>query len=283
MSEGNGGGPEQLGGGGVSVERPVASTQTPSSENPVSPTTTSATRLETEPASQGPQQAQPGGSKDDPKTVTSHPEQSSNKPINMIEILTQEFKLSEDQQKILQQKIPELKEKGIDLESFSEEDLGDPKKMGIILEIIGSEEMGLSDEQRENLAKIQETLKKAEQGEQLTEEQIQGKINERKDQLQKRIAELEEKGKKGELTEEEQEELNEAKQILSDLEEISESKLEESDKYKYKRGEIKTAMLEQKIKTYGTYAAVGMGLLLLVFAWRGLKETGGGQGRGMMG
>jgi hypothetical protein len=57
--------------------------------------------------------------------------------------------------------------------------------------------------------------------------------------------------------------------------------LEESDKYK--RGEIKRAILEQKIKTYGTYAAVGMGLLLLVFAWRGLKETGGGQGRGMMG
>jgi hypothetical protein len=279
MSEGNSGGPEQLGGGiqpaGVSVEIQRASTQTPSSENPAGLATTPAIPSETEPAAK-PGQAQPEG-----ETQALHPEQSSNKPINMVEILTQEFKLSEGQQKILQQKVEELKQQGIDLQSFSEKDLGDPKKMGIILEIIGSEEMQLDKEKRENLEKIEEILKQAEEGEQLTEEQIQGKINERKDQLQKRIAELEEKGKKGELTEEEQKELNEAKQILSDLEEISESKLEESDKYK--RGEIKRAMLEQKIKTYGTYAAVGMGLLLLVFALRGLKETGGGQGRGMMG
>jgi len=275
MSEGNGGGPEQLGGGGVSVETPGASTQTPSSENPAGLATTSAISSETESASQT-AQAQPEG-----ETQALHPEQSSNKPINMIEILTQEFKLSEGQQKILQQKVEELKQQGIDLQSFSEENLGDPKTMEKILGIIGSEEMGLNEEQRENLEKIKETLKKAEQGEQLTEDQIQGKINERKDQLQKRIAELEEKGKKEELTKEEQEELNEAKQILSDLEEISESKLEESDKYK--RGEIKRAMLEQKIKTYGTYAAVGMGLLLLVFAWQGFRSASGGQGRGMMG
>jgi len=272
-------GPEQLGGGikstRVSEETPGESKKTPSPENPASPATTPPILSETKPTVK-PVQAQPEG-----ETQALHPEQSSNKPINMIEILTQEFKLSEGQQEILQQKVEELKQQGIDLQSFSEENLGDPQKMGTILGIIGSEEMGLSDEQRENLEKIKETLKKAEQGEQLTEEQIQGKINERKDQLQKRIAELEEKGKKGELTKEEKEELNEAKQILSDLEEISESKLEESDKYK--RGEIKRAMLEQKIKTYGTYAAVGMGLLLLVFAWRGLKETAGGQGRGMMG
>jgi hypothetical protein len=279
MSEGNGGGPEQLGGGsqstGFLVETPGTSTQTPSFESPAGLAATPAISSETELAAK-PGQAQPEGG-----IQASYPEQSSRQSINMIEILTQEFKLSEGQQKILQQKVEKLKQQGIDLQSFLEEDLGDPQKMGIILEIIGSEEMGLSDEQRENLEKIKETLKKAEQGEQLTEEQIQGKINERKDQLQKRIAELEEKGKKGELTKEEQEELNEAKQILSDLEEISESKLEESDKYK--RGEIKRAMLEQKIKTYGTYAAVGMGLLFLVFAWRGLRETGGGQGRGMMG
>jgi len=276
MSEGNGGGPEQLGGvikpKGVSVETPEASTRIPSFEKPASPATTPPLLSEKKPAVK-PVQAQPEGE--------INPEQSSNKPINMIKILTQEFKLREDQQKILQQKVEELKRQGIDLQSFSEENLGDPKKMGTILGIIGSEEMGLSDEQRENLEKIKETIKKAEQGEQLTEEQIQGKINERKDQLQKRIAELEEKEKKGELTKEEQEELNEAKQILSDLKEIGESKLEESDKYK--RGEIKRAMLEQKIKTYGTYAAVGMGLLLLVFALRGLREAGGGQGRGMMG
>jgi len=279
MSEGNGGGPEQLGGGikptGISVETPGAPTQTPSSENPASPATTSAIPPETESASQT-AQAQPEG-----ETQAVHPEQSSNKPINMIEILTQEFGLDKKQQELLKRKIPGLKQQGIDLQSFSEENLGDPQKMGTILGIIGSEEMGLSEEQRENLEKIKETIKKAEEGEQLTEEQIQGKINERKDQLQKRIAELEEKEKKGELTKEEQEELNEAKQILSDFKEIGESKLEESDKYK--RGEIKRAMLEQKIKTYGTYAAVGMGLLLLVFALRGLKETGGGQGRGMMG
>jgi len=279
MSEGNGGGPEQLGGvikpKGVSVETPKASTRTPSVEKPASPATTPAILSEKKP------EAKPGQAQPKEETKALHPEQSSNKPINMIKILTQEFKLNEDQQKILQQKVEELKQQGIDLQSFSEENLGDPKKMGTILGIIGSEEMGLSDEQRENLEKIKETLKKAEQGEQLTEEQIQGKINERKDQLQKRIAELEEKEKKGELTKEEQEELNEAKQILSDLKEIGESKLEESDKYK--RGEIKRAMLEQKIKTYGTYAAFGMGLLLLVFALRGLREAGGGQGRGMMG
>jgi hypothetical protein len=276
MGEGNSGGPEQLGGvikpKGVSVETPEASIRTPSFENPAGLATTPPILSEKKPAVK-PGQTQPEGEL--------HPEQSSNKPINMIKILTQEFKLSEGQQKILQQKVEELKQQGIDLQSFSEENLGDPKKMGTILGIIGSEEMGLSDEQRENLEKIKETIKKAEQGEQLTEEQIQGKINERKDQLQKRIVELEEKGKKGELTKEEKEELNEAKQILSDLEEISESKLEESDKYK--RGEIKRAMLEQKIKTYGTYAAVGMGLLLLVFALRGFREAGGGQGRGMMG
>jgi len=279
MSEGNGGGPEQLGGvikpKGVSVETPKASTRTPSVEKPASPATTPAILSEKKP------EAKPGQAQPKEETKALHPEQSSNKPINMIKILTQEFKLNEDQQKILQQKVEELKQQGIDLQSFSEENLGDPKKMGTILGIIGSEEMGLSDEQRENLEKIKETLKKAEQGEQLTEEQIQGKINERKDQLQKRIAELEEKEKKGELTKEEQEELNEAKQILSDLKEIGESKLEESDKYK--RGEIKRAMLEQKIKTYGTYAAVGMGLLLLVFALKGFREAGGGQGRGMMG
>ena len=279
MSEGNGGGPEQLVGvikpKGFSVETPEASTRIPSFENPASPATTPPLLSETKPA------AEPGQAQPKEETKALHPEQSSNKPINMIKILTQEFKLNEDQQKILQQKVEELKQQGIDLQSFSEENLGDPKKMGTILGIIGSEEMGLSDEQRENLEKIKETIKKAEQGEQLTEEQIQGKINERKDQLQKRIAELEEKEKKGELTKEEQEELNEAKQILSDLKEIGESKLEESDKYK--RGEIKRAMLEQKIKIYGTYAAFGMGLLLLVFALRGLREAGGGQGRGMMG
>jgi hypothetical protein len=272
MGEGNSGGPEQLGGvikpKGVSVETPGTSTQTPSFEKPASPATTPPILSETKPA------VKPGQAKPEGETQALHSEQSLNKPINMIEILTQEFKLNEGQQKILQQKVEELKRQGIDLQSFSEENLGDPKKMGTILGIIDSEEMGLSDEQRENLEKIKETIKKAEQGEQLTEEQIQGKINERKDQLQKRIAELEEKGKKGELTKEEKKELNEAKQILSDLEEISESKSEESDKYK--RGEIKRAMLEQKIKTYGTYAAVGMGLLLLVFAWRGLRETGGG-------
>ena len=278
MGEGNGGGPEQLGGvikpKGFSVETPEASTQTPSFKNLASPATTPILS-ETKPA------AEPGQAQHEGETQALRPEQSSNKPINMIKILTQEFKLSEGQQKILKQKVEELKQQGIDLQSFSEENLGDPKKMGTILGIIGSEEMGLSKEQRENLEKIKETIEKAEQGEQLTEEQIQGKINERKDQLQKRIAELEEKEKKGELTKEEQKELNEAKQILGDLEEISESKLEESDKYK--RGEIKRAMLEQKIKTYGTSAAFGMGLLLLVFALRGLREAGGGQGRGMMG
>lgn len=272
MSEGNGGGPEQLGGvikpKGVSVQTPEASTQTPSFENPAGLATTPPLLSETKPTVK-PVDAQPKR-----EVQASHPEQSSRQLMNMIEILTQEFKLSEGQQKILKQKVEELKQQGIDLQSFSEEDLGDPQKMGTILGIIGSEEMGLSDEQRKNLEKIKETIKKAEQGKQLTEEQIQGKINERKDQLQKRIAELEEKGKKGELTKEEQKELNEAKKILSDLEEISESKLEESDKYK--KGEIKRAMLEQKIKTYGTYAAVGMGLLLLVFALKGFREASGG-------
>jgi hypothetical protein len=279
MSEGNGGGPEQLGGGsqptGVSVEIPEASTQTPSFENPTGLATTPAISSETESASQT-AQAQPEG-----ETQALHPEQSSNKPINMIEILTQEFKLSEDQQKILKQKIPELKEKGIDLESFSEEDLGDPQKMGIILEIIGSEEMELNEEQRENLEKIKETLKKAEQGEQLTEEQIKGEIDERMKKLNQRIAELE--GKEN-LTDEERKELDKAKndlQAIQELKNITQSNVTAENEHK--RVESKRDMLRQKIRTYGTYAAVGMGLLLLVFAWRGLKETGGGQGRGMMG
>jgi len=282
--EGNSGGPEQLGRGsqpkGVSVETLAASTQTPSFENPAGLSTTPEISSETEIASQGPQQAQPGGSKDDPN-MPKPAEQSSNKPINMIEILTQEFKLNEGQQKILQQKVEELKQQGIDLQSFSEEDLGDPKKMGIILEIIGSEEMGLNEEQRENLEKIKEILKKAEQGEQLTEEQIQGEIDERMKKLNQRIAELE--GKEN-LTDEERKELDKAKndlQAIQELKNITQSNVTAENEHK--RVESKRDMLRQKIRTYGTYAAVGMGLLFLVFAWRGLRDASGGQGRGMMG
>jgi len=289
MSEGNGG-PEQ--GGGAMVKKPETPVAEPSpatpvaqlsssSENPAGLVTTSASPSERESASQAPQQAQPGGLKDDPKTAMSNPEESSNKPINMMEILTQEFKLSEDQQKILKQKIPELKQQGIDLESFSEENLGDPATMRKILEIIGSKEMRLNEEQRKNLEKIEKTLRQAEQGEQLKEAQIQEEIDKRMKTLNERITELEEKEN---LTDEEQKELEKAKndrQALQELQNIVQSNL--TGENEHERVEGKRSALEQKIKTYGTYAAVGMGLLVFVFAWRGLKETGGRQGEGMRG
>jgi len=281
MGEGNGGGLEQSG----IIQSPTRSqepssvvTSPLSSENPASPATTSATP-ETKPASQEQQQAQPEG-----ETQALHPEQSSNKPINMIEILTQEFKLSEDQQKILKQKIIELKQQGIDLESFSEEDLGDPQKIGTILGIIGSEEMGLSGEQRENLKKIQETLKIANQEEQLTERDMRAKITERKQQIILRIQQLQQKQQSGQvLTQEEQEEFNQNQQALAALTEM-ESRVGEisQDQSETSKTQRKQAFLE-KAPTYIKYAGFGLAALFFIFIWRGLTAEGGGQGRSMMG
>jgi hypothetical protein len=282
MSEGNGGGPEQLGGGtqptGVSVETPGASTKTPSFENPASLATKPPILSETELAAE-PGQAQPEG-----ETQALHPEQSSRQSINMIEILTQEFGLDEKQQELLKQKIPELKEKGIDLQSFSEEDLGDPKKMGIILEIIGSEEMGLSDEQRENLEKIQETLQSANQEGQLTERDMRAEITERKNQIISRIQQLQQKQQSGQvLTQEEQEELNQNQQALAALTEM-ESRVGEisQNQSAESKTQIKQSLLE-KAPTYIKYAGFGLAALFFIFVWQGLRNASGGQGRGMMG
>ena len=286
MGEGNGGGPEQSSAISQSSVRPEPSsvaTSPPSSEKPASPSpaTTSATP-ETKPASET-RQAQPGEPKDDPN-MPKPAEQSSNKPINMIEILTQEFGLDGKQQELLKRKIPELKQQGIDLESFSGEDLGDPQKMGTILRIIGSEEMGLSGEQIENLGKIQKTLQSANQEGQLTEKDIRARITERKQQIISRIQQLQQKQQSGQvLTQEEQEELNQNQQALAALTEmegqvgeISQNQSAES------KTQIKQSLLE-KAPTYIKYAGFGLAALFFIFAWKGLTSEMGGQKGGMMG
>jgi len=200
-------------------------------------------------------------------------EQESNQPFNMTQVLQQEFGLTPEQLSTLR----DLAQKeGINLDQFSEEDLGNKEKMQKMLDLLAKEEMKLSDQQKKNLEDIQQQLQQADQP--LTEEQMQENIKKRITQLEQRIAEL--KVKK-ELTPDEEKELSDAEETLKNLNDVFQFKPESSDPSK--RFEEKREMLKQRIKQYGTYTTIGMGLLIFVFAWRGFKETNGGQRGGIMG
>jgi len=271
--EGNGGGPEQVGG-----SQPQGGGLPPPSEEALS----APSQALEEPLSQAAQKLVEPGEPRETRPITHSDaskqqgdlakEQSSNQPVNMTQVLQQEFGLEPEQLTTLKNL---AQKEGINLDQFSEEDLGDKEKMDEILKLL--EQTGLNEKQQENLKKIREVLQQADQP--LTEEQLQAKINERITQLESRIKELEQKGEQ--LTPEEQQELNNARKAIEDLRAAAQFSSFEGDEYA--KGEAKIERLKQRIKENATYATVGIGLLILVFAWRGFKETSGGQRGGMMG
>jgi hypothetical protein len=291
MSEGNDGvGPEQ--GGGAMVKKPEtplaeSSPATPvtqlssSFEKSTGPVQTSATPSETKPASQTAQAQSGEPQKADASKPTDNfaKEQSSNEIINMTQVLQQEFNLQEEQLNKLQQL---AKERGITLDQFSKEDLGNKEKMKQVLDLLENDEMKLNDQQKATLEKINQELQQADQP--LTSEQMRAKITERKQQIISRIQQLQQKQQSGQvLTQEEQEEFNQNQQTLAALTEM-ESRVGEisQDQSETSKTQRKQAFLE-KAPTYIKYAGFGLAALFFIFIWRGLAAEGGGQGRGMMG
>ena len=284
MSEGNGGGPEQSSAISQSSVRPEPSfvaTSPPSFENQVSLPTTLATSLEIKPASQTAQAQSGEPQKADVYKPTDNfaKEQFSNEIINMTQVLQQEFNLQEEQLNKLQQL---AKERGITLDQFSKEDLGNKEKMKQVLYLLENDEMKLNDQQKATLKKINEELQQADQP--LTSEQMRAKITERKQQIISRIQQLQQKQQSGQfLTQEEQEELNQNQQTLATLTEM-ESRVGEILQYQSETSKTqrKKAFLE-KAPIYIKYAGFGLAALFFIFIWRGLTAEAGGQGRGMMG
>jgi hypothetical protein len=288
MSEGNGGGPEQssaVSQSSVRPELPSLATLPPSFEKQTGPVQTSVTPSETKPASQTAQAQSGEPQKASARLDASKPtdnfakEHSSNEIINMTQFLQQEFNLQEEQLNKLQQL---AKERGITLDQFSKEDLGNKEKMKQVLDLLENDEMKLNDQQKATLKKINEELQQADQP--LTSEQMRAKIIERKQQIISRIQQLQQKQQSGQvLTQEEQEELNQNQQALAALTEmesrVGEISQDQSETSKTKR---KKALLE-KAPIYIKYAGFGLAALFFIFVWRGLTAEGGGQGRGMMG
>ena len=288
MSEGNGGGPEQssaINQSSLRQELFSVATLPPSSEKPIGPVQTSATPPETKPASQTAQSQSGEPKKDSARLDASKPtdnfakEKFSNEIINMTQVLQQEFNLQEEQLNKLQQL---AKERGIALDQFSKEDLGNKEKMKQVLDLLENDEMKLNDQQKATLKKINEELQQADQP--LTSEQMRAKITERKQQIISRIQQLQQKQQSGQvLTQEEQEELNQNQQTLATLTEM-ESRIGEisQDQSETSKTQRKKAFLE-KAPIYIKYAGFGLAALFFIFIWRGLTAEAGGQGRGMMG
>jgi hypothetical protein len=283
MGEGNGGGPEQSSAISQSSLRPELSsvaTSPPSFEKPTGPVQKSATPPETKPASQTTQAQSGEPQKVDASKPTDNfaKEQFSNEIINMTQVLQQEFNLQEEQLNKLQQL---AKERGITLDQFSKEDLGNKEKMKQVLDLLENDEMRLNDQQKANLKKINEEIQQADQP--LTSEQMRAKITERKQQIISRIQQLQQKQQSGQvLTQEEQEELNQNQETLVTLTEMESRVGEISINPKHQKPKEKKAFLE-KAPIYIKYAGFGLAALFFIFIWRGLKAEGGGQVRGMMG
>jgi hypothetical protein len=261
---------EQLGGAiqptGVSVDTPRTPTQTPSPEKPASPATTSATP-ETKPASET-GQAQPGVPQKANPDQSDNPakEQSSNQPINMIQVLKQEFNLEEAKLEKLQEL---AKAKDIDLNQYSENDLGDAQKMKEILSLL--EKVELTPEQQKKLNEIKTTLGPAIEGQQLTKEEIHGKIGERREELNKKMQEIE---GSGELTDEEKKEKLE--KIQKALDSLGEMKSDMNQLDNLSKEEIRRTIK----KASGYFQTIGFGLtgLFLLYAWKSLSDKGEGAG-----
>jgi hypothetical protein len=267
---------EQLGGAiqptGVSVDTPRTPTQTPSPENSASPATTSATPSETELASQGLQQAQPVEPQKANPDQSANPakEQSSNQTINMIQVLKQEFNLEEAKLEKLQEL---AKAKDIDLNQYSENDLGNAQTMTKILSLL--EKVELTPEQRKKLDEIKTTLGPAIEGQQLTKEEIYGKIGERREELNKKMQEIE---GSGELTDEEKKEkLEEIQKALDSLGEMK-SDMNQLDNLSTEEKAQKRKDLYKKASGY--FQTIGFGLtgLFLLYAWKSLSDKGEGAG-----
>jgi hypothetical protein len=284
MSEGNGGGPEQsstISQSSLIKELSSVVNSPHSFEEPTGPVQTSATPSETKPASQTAKAQSGEPQKADASKPTDNfaKEQSSNEIINMTQVLQQEFNLQEEQLNKLRQL---AKERGIVLDQFSKEDLGNKEKMKQVLDLLENDEMKLNDQQKATLKKINQELQQADQ--RLTSEQMRAKITERKQQIILRIQQLQQKQQSGQvLTQEEQEELNQNQQTLATLTEM-ESRVGEilQDQSETSKTQRKKAFLE-KAPIYIKYAGFGLAALFFIFIWRGLTAEGRGQGRVMMG
>jgi len=206
-------------------------------------------------------------------------ERSSNQPLNMTQLLQEEFGLTAEQLTTLKKL---AQQKGINLEQFSEGDLGNKEKMQQVLSLLENEEVKLSEQQKKNLKDIQQQLQQADQP--LTQEQMQAKINEKKQQLQSRMQELQQKQQSGQvLTDEEKKELDEIQQalpLLTDMEsQVGQLSADQSPEAKVQKRQT----LLEKAPTYFKYAGFGLAALFFIFAWRGLTSEMGGQRGGMMG
>jgi hypothetical protein len=202
----------------------------------------------------------PSQPKPESSSQLTKPEQTQLPQFNLSEALQKEFGLTPEQ-------INQLKQSGVNIDQFTEENLADPKKMTELLE--GLEGIGnLTDEQKAKINQFKEDLNQVLS----TEGQTQSK-----EELRQRIQAKKEEIKRSDLPPDEKDkalaELAEMEQLLEEQERQSELQTPEKQKVLQER---RIQQVKEKATQYLQYAGLGIVALFIILILQGVRGQGGG-------